>query len=98
MTRYTAVPRTDGSETEPSHLQYGLKIAKWVYIFDLVRAAVMVALLGLNIDATVISKAHVESQQSLLTTLMVAMVEKVGMNKMQKVELGFTIFYVSDRT
>jgi Na+/H+-translocating membrane pyrophosphatase len=98
MARYIALPQDDAND-QPLPASLGLKIAKWVYIFDIVRTLGLAGLVGLNIDATVISRARFSTagDESLLSTLLVAMVEKShkGLSKMQLVELGVTIFYVS---
>jgi hypothetical protein len=95
MPRYSAVPTDD---PDPTSLKtYTRKVAKWVYVFDLLRAGIMLGLTGLNIDATIISKLRIggEGNESVVARLGIAMVGKAGLNRMQKVELGVTIFYVS---
>lgn len=95
MPRYSAVPTDD---PDPTPLKtYTRKVAKWVYVFDLLRAGIMLGLTGLNIDATIISKLRIGGEgNSVVARLGVAMVgNKAGLNRMQKVELGVTIFYVS---
>jgi hypothetical protein len=107
MPQYTSLPDSDpDQDTQPlprttdstSFHTYGLKIAKWVYIFDLLRVGIMIALLGLNVDATIITKdrAEVEDREAVWGSLALVLVKKVGgLSGMQKVELGVTIFYVS---
>jgi hypothetical protein len=98
MPRYSAVPTDD---PDPTSLKtYTRKVAKWVYVFDLLRAGIMLGLTGLNIDATIISKLRIggEGNESVVARLGIAMVGKAGLNRMQKVELGVTIFYVSHIT
>jgi hypothetical protein len=98
MPRYSAVPTDD---PDPTSLKtYTRKVAKWVYVFDLLRAGIMLGLTGLNIDATIISKLRIgvegEGSESVVARLGIAIVgNKAGLNRMQKVELGVTIFYVS---
>jgi hypothetical protein len=98
MPRYSAVPTDD---PDPTSLKtYTRKVAKWVYVFDLLRAGIMLGLTGLNIDATIVSKLRIgvegEGSESVVARLGIAMVgNKAGLNRMQKVELGVTIFYVS---
>jgi len=99
MPHYASVPDSDPDQdsrpvpSNPTSFQtYGLKIAKWVYIFDLLRVGIMVALLGLNVDATIITKDKAEAWGNLALVV----VQNVGgLSGMQKVELGVTIFYVS---
>ena len=102
MPRYSAVPTDEPTSVNNHPLgtslkEYSRKIVKWVYIFDLIRAAIMVGLTGLNIDATIISKLRVGNggSESIVGGLMVALVKQHGLSHMQKVELGVTIFYVS---
>jgi hypothetical protein len=95
MPRYSAVPTDD---PDPTSLKtYTRKVAKWVYVFDLLRAGIMLGLTGLNVDATIISKLRIggEGSESAVARLGIAMIGKAGLNRMQKVELGVTIFYVS---
>lgn len=94
--RYSAIPGDEPNSPETSLKTYSRKVDKWVYIFDLIRAAVMVGLVGLNIDATVITKLRNGGES--VVGLAIAMVGSGGMNRMQKVELGVTIFYVSSRS
>ena len=101
MPQYTSIPTSSPDADQqppqpPPHLNpssptfqtYGLKIAKWVYLFDLLRVGLMMGLVGVNVDATVVTKDKVEVWKGLAVGVK-------GMSGMKEVELGVTVFYVS---
>lgn len=98
--RYTAIPQSDLPNDIPVQQDLGLKVAKWVFVYDILRTVVLVALTALNIDATIITDEPrlgiYQGGKNVWTNLTLVVVQKAGeLSYAQKVELGVTLFYVS---
>ena len=63
-----------------------VNLTRWIQAFEGLRSACLAGLVGLNIDATIISQGKLEW-----------VIQSKGLDELQGVELGMTLVYVSER-